>query len=158
MAAIPIATLEAAPWREPSFMIWLVPMPWATVPIPSPRANGSVILDMVRISGPNTAPMIPAPMTKATAIAGFPPMMLAASIATGVVTALTAEAAWILSERSNIFASHTAEQMVAIVPAHSPIIAALYFSISIFLFLYNGNASATVAGPNKKVIHSFACV
>ena len=48
---------------------------------------------MFKIVGPKTAPKIPAMMTNAAASAGSPPIRTTVSIATGVVTALTAAVA-----------------------------------------------------------------
>src|SRR5690625_6151329 len=60
------------------------------------------------------------------------------------------------SDKPNQIAIATAEPMVTIVPNIIPTIIGSIFFLIIFLCLYKGTARATVAGPSKYVMISFA--
>ncbi len=132
-AASPIAAPETAPCSSPSLAASAVPIPWAIVPIASPRGKGFEMFNKSINHGPSIAPHIPVIMTNAATSRESAPIIEDTSEATGIVIDLTVRDTRIVLDKCMIFASTTADMIVDIVPANSPASAGKKLLAIIFL-------------------------
>lgn len=156
IAPKPMATPATAPCKSPSSAASAVPCPCAIVPKASPLESGLVTPVLFINHGPIIVPAIPVIITKATVKVGSPPIIFDISIATGVVADLILIDAISIFESPKNFANRTPDKSEEKEPTTNPKPTGKIFLKTMLRFLYKGTASATVAGPNRKVIISLA--
>ena len=153
MAVMIIAKLEIVPVAELNSKAFAVPAPWALVPKRTPRAISFSILSNLIISGPISVPARPVMITNTAAIAGMPPMLLATSMAMGVVMEWGIRLVTSWGSKLRLLAIQPEEIIAIIDPKNTPTIISPACFFSVPRYLYSGKAKAMVAGCRVLLNH-----
>lgn len=153
--AMPVSPMEAPPIASCKAFLpaqTLVPSPWLEAPMERPMAMLFLIFKASKILWLKVAPSMPVKITQAAVSAGIPPIAEEISMAIGVVTDLgiMESSTWLLAP--NILPQMKMLTMPVMVATRMPLIITGRFSFIMRLLLYSGRASATVAGPSRKLI------
>ena len=143
-----------APWTSPICLACEVPTAWADVPMATPWATGSVILNIFIIVGAITAPVTPLKTTVIAVTAAIPWYSSDKDTAMAVVIDCGISDVVSCSVIEKTFDKPKAKIIEKIDPTSTPTKTGRIFFFSVSKLIYRSIIIATVAGPMKKAMKS----